>query len=149
MPILVACDCGKRFAAREHLFGRQVSCPACGNFFTVSTAGKHAVRGIFVTCGCGLAFHASESMRGQQARCRGCGRLLLVGGPDPLGVVSSEGAGELLLPAVALPGLPPADEDEIPWLTLKRIGLVGAFALAAVVIVTTFVQHVVPLITGR
>jgi hypothetical protein len=30
MPVIVACRCGQRFAAQDHLFGRQVNCPACG-----------------------------------------------------------------------------------------------------------------------
>ena len=30
MSTVVACACGKRFAAAAHLQGKQVACPACG-----------------------------------------------------------------------------------------------------------------------
>ena len=149
MPILVACDCGKRFAARDHLFGRQVSCPACGGSFTVSTAGRHSIGGLFVTCTCGLAFHADESLRGRQARCRGCGEILLVGGPDPLGLASSAGLPSIDVLAAPLPILSaPPDEYEIPWAALKRIGFYGGILLIAVIIVTTIIQLVTPLLRG-
>ena len=36
MPITVACRCGQRFAARDHLAGRQVKCPACGGPISIS-----------------------------------------------------------------------------------------------------------------
>lgn len=148
MPILVACDCGKRFAAREHLFGQDVPCPECGNLFTVSTAGKNSVGGIFVFCECGLAFHAPETMRAQQARCRGCGEMLLVSGPDPLGIQESDAGFAVDILAAPLPPPPPPAEDEIPWPTLKRIGLIGGALLAAVIIVTTILQLIAPLLRG-
>src|SRR5688572_22481593 len=137
MPILVACDCGRRFAAKEHLFGRQVSCPDCGHLFTVSTAGRHAIGGLFVTCSCGLAFHAPESMRGQLGRCRNCGEILQVSGPDPLGLVGIPTTADIGVLSAPMPSLPPADEDEIPWSALKRIGVFGGITLAVVVMITT------------
>jgi hypothetical protein len=30
MPVAIACRCGQRFLAQDHLFGQQVACPACG-----------------------------------------------------------------------------------------------------------------------
>jgi hypothetical protein len=155
MPILVACDCGKRFAARDHLFGRQVSCPECGGYFTVSTAGRHAIPGLFVLCDCGLAFHAPETMRGRQARCRGCGAKLQVGGPDPLGLVTSaslaHSAGlqnNALLSAPLTSPSPAADDNAIPWTALKQIGLYGSIALALVILITTLIQCVSSLLSG-
>jgi hypothetical protein len=31
MPVAIACRCGQRFLAQDHLFGQQVACPACGS----------------------------------------------------------------------------------------------------------------------
>jgi DNA-directed RNA polymerase subunit RPC12/RpoP len=149
MPILVACDCGKRFAAREHLFGRQVSCPACGNLLTVSTAGRNSAQGIFVTCTCGRAFHAPETMRGQQARCRGCGAVLQVSGPDPLGMSDVADQSLLDIPEELLAPPPRQNESEIPWDTLKLIGAVGAIVFLLVVIVTTIVNYLPRFLGGH
>jgi len=39
MPIDVACQCGKRFRARDDLAGRQVNCPGCGQVLTIGQPG--------------------------------------------------------------------------------------------------------------
>jgi hypothetical protein len=86
-------------------------------------------------------------MRGQQARCRGCGRILQVGGPDPLGLAPSAVLPQIDVLAAPLANLGSRpDEDEIPWEALKRIGFYGGILLAAVIVVTTIVQLVLPLI---
>jgi hypothetical protein len=88
-------------------------------------------------------------MRGLQARCRGCGQTLQVAGPDPLGLAETAAAIPQLnvLSAPLSLGRPP-DEYDIPWATLKRIGLFGGLALAIVVVVTTIFQLVAPLLRG-
>ncbi len=35
MPIVVACQCGQRFQARDELAGRQAKCPKCGSILTI------------------------------------------------------------------------------------------------------------------
>ena len=30
MPVVVSCQCGQRFSAKDQLFGKQVKCPSCG-----------------------------------------------------------------------------------------------------------------------
>src|SRR5262245_1361084 len=145
MPVIVACRCGQRFAAKDHLFGRQVPCPACGNPLLIGRDASPGTEGVCVTCSCGRAFLAPESMRGQQARCRGCGRAIMVPGPDPLGFAPQHG----LQPYAAPPGfepeaLPPPvsqEEGEIPWTTLKIMGAIGGSVLLVLVLVTTIVNN--------
>jgi hypothetical protein len=145
MPILVTCQCGKRFAAKEHLFGRQVPCPACGKLFTVSTTGLQAAGGIFATCVCGRSFHAPETMRGQEARCR-CGRVLQLAVAGSAGSAKAVQPGELDVLAAPARVETPTDEYEIPWRALKRIGLAGVVVLTLVVIVTTIIHHIIPMV---
>jgi hypothetical protein len=37
MPIAVACQCGKRFQAKDELAGKRVKCPGCGNPLAIPT----------------------------------------------------------------------------------------------------------------
>src|SRR5262245_30811741 len=116
MPIIVSCRCGKRFAAKEHLVGRQIPCPACRQLLTVSETPR-PVDGIYVACSCGHGFMAPDSMRGQLATCRYCGQTMRVPEPDPLGL------GALLpeMPAAPLTTLPSGRvESDIPWTALTR-----------------------------
>jgi hypothetical protein len=145
MPIVVTCRCGKRFAAKDHLFGRQVPCPSCGDALVVGEGAHSPSDGIYVACTCGRAFVAPESMRGELARCRGCGRMIQVPGPDPLGMnppptgkrgIAGKGT---LRPATSPPS--PDEETEIPWDTLKRIGIVGGSVLLLVMVVTTIANN--------
>jgi hypothetical protein len=132
MPILVSCRCGKRFAAKEHLLGRQVPCPACRQPLTV-TESLQPADGIYVACACGRGFMAPDSMRGHMAQCRYCGRTIRVPEPDPLGL------GSLLpdAPAAPLATLPPiSGESEIPWGALTKIGLIGGGIFVLVIAVT-------------
>jgi DNA-directed RNA polymerase subunit RPC12/RpoP len=145
MPIVVACRCGQRFAAKDHLFGRQVPCPACGSALTVADDASAPAEEIYVSCACGRAFFAPESMRGELTRCRGCGRKIQVPGPDPLGLGSNRLAPRAAIAqrSASLTSLPPAtvDESEIPWATLKRMGIVGGSVLLLVIVVTTVINH--------
>src|SRR5262245_30572849 len=138
MPVIVACRCGKRFAAKDHLLGQQVACPSCGRPLVVA-ASPTAPPGVYVACTCGRAFMAPESMRGQQAQCRGCGRILQVPGytpsDDPLGLGP-------LGPLDALPTTLPRRESEIPWDTLKVIGGWGAGLLAVVILITSTMNFI-------
>jgi len=140
MPIVVTCRCGKRFAAKDHLFGRQVPCPTCGRAITIARDQRATDDGIYVACKCGRAFVAPQSMRGQQAQCRGCGRTIHVPGPDPIGVLPISAAA----PSIAgteeqTPGL---EEDlAIPWGKLTLIGAVGGGILLVLIVVTTIVEY--------
>ena len=137
MPVIVACRCGKRFAAKDHLLGQQVACPSCGRALVVA-ASPTASQGVYVACTCGRAFMAPESMRGKQAQCRGCGRILQVPGTsndDPLGLGP-------LGPLEGLPGQVPGPESEIPWDKLKVIGGWGAGLLAIVILITSTLNFI-------
>jgi hypothetical protein len=96
-----------------------------------------------------MAFHAGESLRGHQARCRGCGQLLQISGPDPLGLIGSDITHQINVLAAPMADLTPMDDYEIPWTALKRIWLFGGMALAAVVLVTTALQYLTPLLRGH
>jgi hypothetical protein len=50
--------------------------------------------------------------------------------------------------AAPMADLTPMDDYEIPWTALKRIWLFGGIALAAVVVVTTAIQYLTPLLRG-
>src|SRR5207244_393260 len=116
MPVVVACRCGKRFAAKDHLYGRHVRCPACANELTVEHHADAGADGVYVACACGRAFLAPETMRGQQARCRGCGRVIQVPGPDPLAIVPLSTAPRTVNAPAPLTAAPD-EETEIPWTT--------------------------------
>ena len=106
MPVAVSCKCGQRFSAQDHLYGKQVNCPACGGPIQIpspaaprpvataapASTAPAAVRqpvatpartpsaqtGVRVACACGQAFLAPESMRGKSARCSSCGGTLSI-----------------------------------------------------------------------
>lgn len=42
MPIVVSCSCGKRFKAPDHLAGKTVKCPGCGNALEVAAQSTEA-----------------------------------------------------------------------------------------------------------
>src|SRR5262245_46230022 len=140
MPIVVSCRCGKRFAAKDHLFGRQMPCPACGALLTVGREENSGPAGVYVSCKCGRAFVAPEAMRGQQARCRGCGRTIQVPGPDPIGFVHAAPAADASSPFTA--PAPASDDDlQIPWTKLKLIGAIGGSILLLLIVVTTIIEY--------
>src|SRR5689334_3085049 len=39
MPFPVACGCGQKFMAQDHLSGKEVPCPACGNPLLIQPPG--------------------------------------------------------------------------------------------------------------
>src|SRR5581483_12488548 len=114
MPVVVSCRCGQRFAAQDHLVGRQVPCPACGNPLAIA-AGPSAAPGIVVTCTCGRAFLAPESLRGMQTNCPGCTRVIRV----PPARTDSAKIDDLFVQPGRPPGIPLASplhrDSEIPW----------------------------------
>src|SRR5262245_28159248 len=143
MPVVVLCRCGKRFAAQDHLIGRQVPCPACGKSLAVAPGGSAATPGIVVTCACGRAFLAQEAHRGRQANCPTCNRVIQVPTATPatepleLGNFAAEPApiGQASFPA------PSSErEAEIPWETLKLILGGGVLLLVVFAIVLTTVN---------
>lgn len=83
MPIPIACQCGRRFAAPDHLLGKRVACPGCGSAIDVakpnrtapqpSTAAKIPVR-----CQCGKAFGAAQRLAGKTVSCPACKQPLAV-----------------------------------------------------------------------
>jgi len=83
MPIPIACQCGRRFAAPDHLLGKRVACPGCGSTINVarpnrtapqpSTAAKIPVR-----CQCGQAFGAAQRLAGKTVSCPACKQPLAV-----------------------------------------------------------------------
>src|SRR5262245_36874110 len=113
MPVVVSCQCGKRFAAKDHLVGKQVPCTTCGRSLIVA-AGPPP--GIYVACACGRSFLAPESMAGRQAPCKGCGRVIQVPStaeqPAPLDLTTLP-LGPLEPLTHTLPSHNPA--SEIPW----------------------------------
>ena len=76
--------------------------------------------------------------------------MLQVSGPDPLGMADVSVQPLPDLTETFFVPLPPArpDESEIPWRTLKLMGMVGGIVLLLVIIVTTIIQHL-PRLLGR
>ncbi len=93
MPFPVACGCGQKFMAQDHLSGKEVPCPACGNPLLIQPpsiaaasrppmsaptkpAAKPAASApqIAVRCGCGKAYKAPAALRGQSLQCPACGQ---------------------------------------------------------------------------
>lgn len=143
MPIVVSCRCGKKFAAKDHLVGQQVPCPACGRSLPIVATISPATQGIYVSCACGRAFLAPESLRGGQANCPGCRRVIQVPGQadnDPLGLHALPTGPDML------GQLPPAfsvaePEAEIPWDTLKLVIGGGVFFLIVLAIIVSTVSY--------
>lgn len=84
MPIVVQCQCGKRFQAPDTLAGKQVACPSCRAALAVPTPlllqAAPAAPPIPVTCGaCGSAFAAPAHLVGQTVHCPRCRNPLHVG----------------------------------------------------------------------
>jgi hypothetical protein len=46
MPIEVACQCGKRFAARDALAGKTVACPACAGAIVIPVPNQQTAAGV-------------------------------------------------------------------------------------------------------
>jgi hypothetical protein len=86
MPIVVACQCGQRFAARDDLAGQTMRCPACGGSLTVpgaaaapAPAAAAPVSPLVVACSCGQRFAARPDLAGKTVPCPSCGQPLVVG----------------------------------------------------------------------
>src|SRR6478735_3467035 len=79
MPVVVSCQCGRRFAASDNLVAEEVPCPACGNPLSIADAYRTAQE-IYVSCECGRAFCAPPILRGKNTQCPGCGGNIKVPG---------------------------------------------------------------------
>ena len=44
MPIVIACQCGKKLQAKDELAGKRVKCPQCGQPLTVPAPGDMPTR---------------------------------------------------------------------------------------------------------
>lgn len=69
MPIEAACACGARFNAEDHLAGKTVNCPTCGQPFRIP-APQAAM--ISVRCTCGKGYRVKASLAGQKVQCSAC-----------------------------------------------------------------------------
>src|SRR5207344_2526269 len=84
MPVVVACQCGQRFAAEDRLIGQQVPCPVCGRVLSIGApqppkvASPPPAAGIYVACACGGAFLAPPKLRGKSVKCPNCGGTIVV-----------------------------------------------------------------------
>src|SRR5262245_591133 len=124
MPVVVSCRCGQRFAAQDHLIGRQVPCPACGKSLAIAPAGPSAAPGSVVTCACGRPFLAQEHHRGRKTNCPSCHRVIRV--PTATAPTDRLQLGDFAAEPAPFDQTPfpaplPEREAEIPWETLKLI----------------------------
>ena len=83
MPFPIACQCGRRFAAPDHLLGKRVTCPGCGNAIDVTQPDRTAAKPstttkIPVRCQCGKAFGAAQRLAGKTVSCPACKQPLTV-----------------------------------------------------------------------
>ena len=96
MSIIVSCICGQRFQADDHLAGRQVPCPACGEPLLIPDLSNHSLvelvdleatgptERIPVACSCGKRFRAEPNLRDKIISCPSCGQAMLVGAAAPV-----------------------------------------------------------------
>src|SRR5437868_492064 len=123
MTVVVACKCGRRFAANESCLGQEVSCPGCGSRLKIATSPEASAE-LYVECRCGRAFWAPKELRGKRSPCPACGALLSVGdfkSPSQPAVVFSAASEAGSGPYPALSSVS-SDDDDIPWGSLKLIG---------------------------
>ncbi len=83
MPFPVACRCGQRFMAQDHLAGQQVPCPACGCALLIQNpAAQRAIRqsprAFQVACVCGRTYQPGPKLAGRTVRCTACGNVLQI-----------------------------------------------------------------------
>jgi hypothetical protein len=143
MPIIVSCQCGKRFAAPDDCAGQTAPCPACGRSLLIS-AENSSGQGIYVSCSCGRAFMAGSTLRGKRVNCPSCGGLIRVPRWDsdrrsPAQPDMATGPMDATPPSA----LPPAEPDgEIPWDMLKLILGGGVLVLVVLAIIISTVQYI-------
>lgn len=86
MPIVIACACGKRLKAPDHLAGKRVKCPACGQMIAVKAAPASASPAkpvadadkIKITCACGAVLRAPKRLLGTDVKCPKCSKPVRV-----------------------------------------------------------------------
>lgn len=102
MPIVVSCECGQRFAARDDLAGKTVACPKCKAALTIPAAkappAATSTAPIPVTCTCGKRFGAKPELAGKTLRCPSCGAAIAIPAPGQSAATSApaKGIGDLL-----------------------------------------------------
>ena len=123
MSFPVACGCGQKFMAQDHLSGKEVPCPACGNPLLIqppataaSVPSKPAlpkaaakppvgkppavkpeatIPPIAVRCSCGKAYKAPAAMRGKTLQCPACGQNIPIPlNPPPTAAAASPAAAD-------------------------------------------------------
>jgi hypothetical protein len=153
MPVVVACQCGQRFAAEDRLVGQQVPCPVCGRVLSIGTAAPAppptpppAAPGIYVACGCGQAFLAPSRLRGKSVKCPNCGGPLVVPaeevqslGPQSPAVIFGGDPFVLPPPPPPKPALHPDRLVEM----LPRLAVGAVALLVTAIIVTSLVNWIV------
>ena len=76
MPIKVACQCGKQFAAKDVLAGKRVKCPQCSAVLTIPQAASGAAAPRAPTAHRVSELLDDAGMRTGVVRCPGCGAEL-------------------------------------------------------------------------
>jgi hypothetical protein len=128
MPVVVTCQCGRRFAASDQLVAQDVPCPACGNLLSIADAYSTSQE-IYVSCECGRAFCAPPYLRGKNTQCPGCGGNIKV--PGYIDLSAEEPSAKELVKTHTTTLLLPDRELEIPWERIRRICAIGILALVA------------------
>jgi hypothetical protein len=129
MPVVVSCQCGRRFAASDQLVAEEVPCPACGNTLSIADAFRTAQE-IYVSCECGRAFCAPPILRGKNTQCPGCGGNIKV--PGEIDLTDDAPTAKELLHAHTTTLLLPDRELEVPWERLRRICAIGILILVGI-----------------
>ncbi len=73
MPIKVACQCGKQFAAKDELAGKRVKCPQCSAVLTIPQATSGAAAPRAPTSRRVSELMDDAGLRSGVVRCPGCG----------------------------------------------------------------------------
>jgi hypothetical protein len=127
MPTAVTCSsCKSALKVGDHLAGKRIKCPKCGQAVTVGTGTSTPAPSLSVTCaGCSKKLSVKAELAGKAVKCPGCGKAVRVPGAAPVaaGVASSPPP----LPAAAAPAAPQEDE----WLDVNEAAAVPGAAVAA------------------
>lgn len=91
MPIVVQCQCGGKFQAKDELAGKTLKCPSCRQPIQVAApqtkkpAPKPAGKTIALKCKCGQKLKVPANMAGKKVKCKKCQTPLTIpaGKPKP------------------------------------------------------------------
>ncbi len=151
MSFPVACQCGQRFTAQDHLENTTVRCRSCGIRLTVRrprVQGLGAVPigdAISVTCQCGRSYSVEARFAGQAMRCKACDSVLHVPSAaeaaslgelddDPLGACTAWERSAR--PTTISPGLPSGYRTAAPdgSAIVKTVGVAAAVVAGVAVL---------------